>query len=108
MSTPVVDPGSQKPPAAPSAEPQRPAPRPNGAPVKGGGLEAIKIKVGGRAVKYPIQMKVNISPARVHRTRRRMKDDIGRTHAVRPAGKGEVVERGAPQNGRCYVESAAP
>lgn len=63
MTAPVVDPGSQKPPAAPSAGPQRPAPRPNGAPVKGGGLEAIKINVGRRPVRYPIQLRVNVSPA---------------------------------------------
>jgi len=70
MTSPVVDSGPQKPPAAPSAGLQRPSPRSNGAPAKGGGLEAIKIKVGGRSVKYPVQMKVNISPAMAQSLRR--------------------------------------
>jgi hypothetical protein len=54
-STPTgVDPGAQRPPAGPSTGPQSPAPRPSRPPIKAS---------GGRPVKYPIQMKLNINPA---------------------------------------------
>jgi len=52
-STPTaVDPGAQRHPAAPSTDPQSPAPRSSRPPIKA---------AGGRPVKYPIQMKLNIN-----------------------------------------------
>ena len=58
MDTPrietVGDQGPQRRPVAPSTSPQSPSPRTNGPPVKA---------KSGRPVKYPIQLKVNISPA---------------------------------------------